>query len=311
MTRLDAFVLRSCVATCAALAALSTSGAGRAQELEPRSYSNAPVDMNFVLAGYSYTTGGVSADPALPLQNAHVRTHGAYLGYARVLDVLGLSSKIAVLLPFGWASGSADFDGQPYSRSVSGIADPAFRWTVSFYGAPALTLPELLRWKQDVIIGATMTVSAPIGRYEADKLLNIGTHRWAFKPELGFSKAIDRWTFEIAPAVAFYTANHDFFGGHTRAQAPIVSVQGHVIYQVGAGIWAALDGTYYAGGRTTIDGDAGDDLQSNSRAGATVALPLGRQHSIKLHASTGLSTRTGSKYDAVGVVYQFRFGGGL
>jgi hypothetical protein len=309
--RFDASTLRSRVAICAALVAFAWSGGVEAQELEPRSYSNAPIGMNFLLAGYAYTTGGVSTDPALPLENARVRTHGAFVGYSRVLDIGGMSSKIAALVPFGWASGSADFAGQPYSRSVAGLADPAFRFTVNFYGAPALTLPELRNWEQDLIIGATMTVSAPLGRYEGDKLLNIGTHRWAFKPELGISQAFGRFTFEIAPAITFYTANHDFFGGHTRKQAPIASAQGHVIYQLGKGFWVALDGTYYGGGRTTIDGETNDDLQSNSRAGVTAALPLSLQNSVKVHASTGVSTRTGRNFQAIGVVWQFRFGGGL
>ena len=154
-------------------------------------------------------------------------------------------------------------------------------------------------------------MSAPLGQYDADKLLNIGTDRWAIKPEIGFSKALGPVTLELAPAVTFYTDNNDFLGGHTRAQAPMFSVQGHLIYNVWAGIWVALDGTYYTGGRTTIDGVESNDLQSNSRVGLTVALPVNRYNSIKLYASTGVSTRTGSNFDAIGIAWQFRWGGGL
>jgi hypothetical protein len=72
-----------------------------------------------------------------------------------------------------------------------------------------------------------------------------------------------------------------------------------------------VDGTYYTGGRTTVDGVASDDLQKNSRAGVTVALPVDRRNSIKLNASTGVSTRTGGDFNAFGVAWQYRWGGGL
>ena len=84
-----------------------------------------------------------------------------------------------------------------------------------------------------------------------------------------------------------------------------------MLYNLGSGIWAALDLTYYTGGRTTIDGVEGNDLQKNVRLGATVALPVTRHHSFKLSASTGVSTRTGSDFDAVGIAWQYRWGGGL
>ena len=54
-----------------------------------------------------------------------------------------------------------------------------------------------------------------------------------------------------------------------------------------------------------------DDLQESSRVGATLALPVNRRHSIKLYASTGLSIRTGSDFDAIGAAWQYRWGEGL
>ena len=45
--------------------------------------------------------------------------------------------------------------------------------------------------------------------------------------------------------------------------------------------------------------------------GATLALPVNRHHSIKLYASTGLSIRTGTDYDAVGAAWQYRWGEGF
>jgi hypothetical protein len=292
-----------------ALAVIGTDTA--AQDLEPRTYSNTPVGLNFFIASYAYTSGGVATDPTSPLENASVQAHGTILAYARALNVWGRSGKVDVVLPYAWVSGSAEFAGQRGEREISGFGDPRLRFSVNLYGAPALTLKEFVGYKQDFIVGASLQVSTPLGKYDDDRLLNIGTHRWTIKPELGISKTLGPLTLELAAGVSFYTDNHEFFGDQTRAQNPIYSVQGHAIYSLRSGIWVAVDGTYYTGGRTTVDGVEGNNLQHNSRVGLTVALPVNRYNSLKLYASTGVSTRTGSDFDTMGVAWQYRWGGGL
>ena len=282
-----------------------------AQQLEPRSYSNTPVGMNFLIAGYGHTTGEVAADPSIQLENSSFKSHRAVFGYAHGFDVWGKSGKIDVILPYVWASGSADLNGQFNERSVSGFADPELRFTVNFFGAPALTMEEFADYEQDLIVGTSLQVSPPVGQYDSDNLLNIGTNRWAIKPELGVSKALGPLILELTAGVAFYTDNDDFFGGQTRSQDPLYSVQVHVIYGFRSGIWVALDGTYYTGGQTTIDGVDSNDLQSNSRVGLTAAFPVNRHNSVKLYASSGVSARTGGDFETVGLAWQYRWGGGL
>src|SRR5262249_34098977 len=113
-----------------------------AQDAEPRSYSNAPVGMNFLIAGYAYTRGGIAFDPALPVENEHLRTNSAVLAYARAFDLLGMSAKFDAIVPYTWLSGSADYLGQPITREVNGLVDPRFRLSVNFIGAPAVSLAE-------------------------------------------------------------------------------------------------------------------------------------------------------------------------
>jgi hypothetical protein len=283
----------------------------RGQDLEPRTYSNIPVGLNFLIAGYGYSVGGVVTDPSFPLEDGDVQIHSTVLAYARAVDVWGTSGKFDVVLPFAWVSGTATFRGQPREREVSGLADPRFRFSVNLYGAPALSLQEFADYEQDLIIGASLQVSAPLGQYDSSKLLNIGTNRWSIKPEIGLSKALGPLTLELDAGVTFYTNNDDFLNGMTLEQDPIYAVQGHLIYNFGAGVWGALDATYYTGGRTTVDGVKGDTLQENTRLGLTVALPVNRYNSIKLYASTGVFARTGSNFNTGGIVWQFRWGGGL
>jgi hypothetical protein len=76
-------------------------------------------------------------------------------------------------------------------------------------------------------------------------------------------------------------------------------------------LWPALAATYSGGGRTTTDGVAQDNRQSNARLGGTLALAVSRHHSVKLFASKAVATRFGGDFDVVGMALQYRWGGGL
>ena len=282
-----------------------------AQDIEPRAYSNAPVGVNFLIGGYAYSRGGLPFDPSLPIKDAHLQTSNAVLAYARSLDWWGKSAKFDVIVPYTWLSGSADYAGQRLERIVNGPADPAFRLSVNFYGAPALALDDFIGYEQDLIIGASLRVSPPLGQYDHGRVINIGANRWSFRPEVGISKASGQWTLELTGAAVLFTDNSDFYGGGMRSQRPIYAVQGHVIYSFRSGVWASFDATYFAGGRSTLDGVVSNDLQQNWRLGATLAVPVDIRHSIKFYASDGVSARTGNNFGLFGIAWQYRWGGGL
>ena len=282
-----------------------------AQDLEPRTYTNIPRGFNFVLAGYSYSQGGVIFDPAIPLQNADIHIHGTVFAWARSIKVGPMSGKVDVIVPYGWLAGSAEYDGQTVTREVSGPADPRLRMSVNFIGAPSLPLSGFKDYKQNFVAGASLQIFLPLGQYDPLRLVNLGTNRFTIKPELGVSKALGNFQIELTGGATFYTTNDDFYGGKTRSQAPIGSIQGHDNYNFKKGIWAALDGTYYWGGHSTVDGVEGNDLQKNTRLGFTVSIPMGIHQSIKINLSTGVSTRTGSDYDVAGLIWQYKWGKGL
>ena len=282
-----------------------------AQDTEPRSYSNTPVGLNFLIAGYAYADGELAFDPSLPIADAKYHQNSGVVAYAHSLDAWGKSAKFDVVLPYSSFAGQAQVSGQPRRREMSGFNDPRFRFSMNFYGAPALSLKEFAGYRQDVIVGASLQVSAPLGQYDDSKLVNLGNNRWSFKPELGISKAWGPWTVELAPSATFYTDNTDFNRGGTLAQAPLYAVQGHVIYGFPSGIWLALTGTYFTGNRTTINGVLSANMQTNTRAGLTFALPVDRYNSVKFYASSGTSTRTGSEFSLIGVAWQYRWGEGF
>jgi hypothetical protein len=296
------------LAPCALMAIASLTNA---QDIEPRAYSNAPVGVNFLIAGYAHTQGGLFFDPSLPVTDPHLKTSTAVLAYIRAVNFWGKSGKVNLILPYMWLSGSANFEGQPVQRMVNGFGDSFFRVSINLLGAPALTLKEFKDYKQDWIVGVSALVSAPTGHYDESRIVNIGTNRWSIRPEMGVSKAVGNLTLELTAGATFFTDNKDFFGGQIRSQNPIYSSQGHAIYSFRSGIWASLDATYFTGGQSALNGIPTNDRQQNWRAGGTLALPVNTRNSIKLYASRGVSARTGNNFDLIGIAWQYRWGGGL
>ena len=61
-----------------------------AQQLEPRAYSISPIGVNVINMSYGYSSGDLSFDPSLPIENASARIHGGAAGYFRATLTLDL-----------------------------------------------------------------------------------------------------------------------------------------------------------------------------------------------------------------------------
>ena len=98
--------------------------------MEPLSYTNAPIALNFLIAGYGYLRGDVLTDPSLPIKDADAKVHTAVLTYARVLDFWGKSGTVGAGRALRLALGERRGGGQ--SRSVT-----APGWATSRCGRPS------------------------------------------------------------------------------------------------------------------------------------------------------------------------------
>jgi hypothetical protein len=290
---------------------LLAAGTARAQHLEPRTYANTPVGMHFLIGGLAYSNGGLATDPALPLTNAKLDIHAPFVAYAHAFDAWGKSAKFDTVFAAGCLDGTAETNGVPVSRDVCGALDPTFRLSINMIGAPALQLKDFAAYRQDVIVGASLQVQAPLGQYDPTKLVNLGSNRWGFRPEIGISKAWRPFTVEVALSANLYTTNHEFFGGKSREQEAVYSGQLHLIYEFSGGAWAAFNANYFTGGRSSLDGVPQNDELGNSRFGLTLALPWDRRNSVKLYVTDGVSVRAGEDFTTVGLAWQHRWGGGL
>jgi hypothetical protein len=278
-----------------------------AQELEPRAYSPSPIGTNFVVAGYTHLEGEVLTDPGLPIKNVQAKIDLYLLGYARTFELAGRTASVGVVVPY--ARGDVSGDVFEAAREVyrAGLGDVRLRFAVNLYGNPALTPAEFAQRTPGLAAGASLSMVAPTGQYVGSRLVNVGTNRWAFKPEVGFSYPRGNWFFESSAGAWLYTDNDDFFGGQRRQQDPLYVAQGHIGYNFKPGLWLTFDAAYATGGQTTVNGVENQDKQNNSRYGMTLSVPLGRGWSGKIAYSRGFTVRAGGDYEVFVLALQYRW----
>lgn len=279
-----------------------------AQSFEPRLYSNAPTDLQFLILGYGYSNGALALTPEVEFQDPNLQLHIGILAYARGFNFFGKSAKLDVVIPTIKMDGDALLNGAYIQKNASGLGDIKARISVNFFGAPALKLKNFAGYKQDTIIGMSLQITAPTGKYENEKPINIGTNIWAAKLGTGISKGYDDFTFELLSDVELYSTNNNFVGKRKKKD-PIYSVQGHVIYTIKRGMWIALNSNYYWGGNSYVNGLSQDTDLRNSRLGAIFSMPIDKQNSIKVSISDGISTRAGTNFTTGMLSWQYRFGG--
>jgi hypothetical protein len=298
-------VQRALAVGVALVSAAVASPGSRAQEIEPRAFVPSPVGVTFFVVAAGRSTGGILTDPSLPVDDVEATIDSGAIGVGRTFALFGRLANAAVVQPVLSGHFTGTLDGQDAEASRSGPGDLKLRLAANLVGGPAMTPAEFARRKPATTLGIALTVSAPTGEYHADKLVNIGTNRWAIKPEVGVAHPLGRWYLEATAGVWLFEDNDDFFGGQRREQEPLASIQGHVSYTFRPKLWLAFNATYYDGGRSSVDGILKDDRQASSRYGLTLSVPLGRSQSLKFHWNDGATTRIGSDFATFGVAWQY------
>jgi hypothetical protein len=137
-------------------------------------------------------------------------------------------------------------------------------------------------------------------------LINVGTNRWSLIPECAVSQPMgERWLFDAYAGLWMITENASFYPGDSlRSQAPIGAFQAHVSDNFQPQTWAALDATCYVGVTTTVNARLNNARLANARIGATLALPVGRRHSVTLSVIRGAIIRFGSNFSTISIGWQ-------
>jgi hypothetical protein len=296
-----------------ALAVCAVPSLCAAQDLTPRAYLSAPVTSNAVIVTYAFSDGELVFDPTVPIEDAVGTIHAPVLTYFHQFDFFGRSANISGSLPFAIGDFSGTVSGQERAVRREGLADIAVRFAVNIAGAPALTPAVFVKTAPPrATLGASVKVIAPAGQYNPAFLINIGSNRWGFKPELGYTHRAGPLTLDAYAGVWFFTANNDFFATvpgappNVRTQDPIGALEFHVSYDFKPRLWISADINYWRGGKTSVNGMTnGETLQANSRFGITGSVPLTRRQSVKISFSDGFIVRIGGNYRILSVGWQY------
>jgi hypothetical protein len=289
------------------LGVASLSLVAMAQDLEPRAYSASPVGTRFAGVAFGRSSGDITFDPSVPLTDVKATFYTPGLGLGTTFRLFGRQALVTVAVPYAWGNVSGSVGEQRASVYRSGLTDIRTRLSVNLRGNPAQTPAEFARRQhRSFIVGTSLTVVAPSGQYDNTKLINIGANRWAFKPEVGVSLPVKKLDLDLYTAVWLYTPNASFYPGQSdRTQSFLTALQGHASYTVRRGLWVAFDATWYGGGSSRTNGGAPSERQANTRIGTTVSLPVGRQQSVKIAYSSGVSGTIGSKFSTISGGWQY------
>lgn len=305
----------------AAVLLLSLTAAGRlyGQGLSPRAYVVAPVHSNAVTITYSLQDGNIVFVPTLPIQNASGRIGTWNLSYFRTLSFFGRSANASIFLPYGIGHFEGEVLGEDEKVYRSGLAPLSGRFSVNLHGAPAMTPREFAKWKQKLLIGASIVVETPTGQYDPARFINISDNRWSFKPEIGLSRRWSSWLLDGYVGAWFFTPNNNFFskapgstGPNRQTEAPMGATELHLSYDVKPRMWFSIDGNYWYGGVTSVNGKpTPTTLQANSRLGGTAAIPVSKHQSLKCSYSRGAFIRFGGNFQQLSLAWQYSWTKGV
>jgi hypothetical protein len=277
------------------------------QDLEPRAYASVPKGINVLAVGYGFNKGNVLTDPALPVKDFTLTTQSLGINYIHSFSISKKLARVQVSLPFADMQGKLSRNGEEITGSRSGMADMRIRFGINLTGSPALDRKDFRQYQEKAILGVSFVTSVPTGRYYEDKIINLGSNRWAFKPEIGISRRFKHIYAEAYLGTWFYTDNTEYLNDKVLKQKPTVTLQGHASYYFKNQMWVGLNTNWYKVGETTINGVVSSDLMNDWRIGATFSTPISKTQSLRLQFHTGLMSNLGLNYDSVTLAYQYLF----
>jgi hypothetical protein len=290
----------------------------KAQDLSPRTYVITPLHSNAVTLTWSFYDGSIDFNGTIPVNGATGTYSVPILSYYHSFSFFGRSANVVASLPYAVGNFQGTVAGAGDHLYRSGLLDSVYRFSVNLKSGPAMPVQKYVKWKQKVLLGVSLKVLAPTGQYDPTKLINWGTNRWSFKPEFGYSQRwAGKWVLDGYAGVWLFTTNSDFWsrntyypGTRSQSQNPIGAFEGHLSYDFKPRLWASLDGNYWFGGKTSINGIQNPLTQeSNSRIGGTIAIPITRHQSLKFSYSNGTYIRFGGNYQNISAAWQYSWMG--
>ena len=261
-------------------------------QVPPRFYWKNLIGGNAVPVIYMDMSGNANPlDPAnTVIPEASFTASVALGGYARSFTVFNRSALVAALLPMGRISGEGSIFGRTFNQSTNGFGDPTLEFVINLVGPPPIkNIPDAMRYEPGFSLDLLVDLIVPIGRYDSDQVLNIGQNRWYGRVGAPIVWQIGSWvpgrrtTLEFLPSVWLYGDNNNFMG-HRLSTDPKFQLESHLTRDFHPQFWGSLDTNWISGGKSSIDGDDGDDGENLNMIGVGFTLGYNINENIQLTA---------------------------
>jgi len=317
MTLLHTMVCRGALPLLAAIL-LFLPDVTSAQGDGPRSQLLLPVGENFLVPTYLNLSGNYNFAESILVQDADITSDVFVLTYMRAFSLAGHYAQIWINPIFGSVDGTGSVnnpsteDPISFESDVSGLGDLLVNFKVGLIGTPALKLPDFAIQPQTFQLSAFGSISAPIGDYDSDRPLNLGTNVWVFRVGvpmvLPFKLLGKPAFFEFFPSAAFYTNNDDpTLGADLREQDLLFMIESHLTYNFTPKLWGGLDMRYRYGGETTTDGVSDDNIQDVLGGGVSIGYSFSPAISLQGTYGMVLSEKDGSELDMIRLKLAYMF----
>jgi len=294
---------------CIALAVLHVHAC--AQFSDPRTYQNTPVGINQLELAYAYVRSNTSIDTSIVIPGAKFNLNQGYIDYSHYFAFLRRTSWVEASVPVANLNGSVA--GTIIKGSTTGAGDSTYAAAILIKGGPAMSPAQFAKAETTTSVGLSFSVTAPTGQYDPDKLLNLGSDRWSFKPELGVSKPFgpeQRWVFDAYVNGYVYTDNTSYRGAQVLHQRGLVGLEGHISYTFNDKIWTSLDTRASFLGDTTISGVYQNDVQQNFIVGSELVVSPNSRNTLIVEFATAAIHKNGPSLTGFAVKYDYSWGKG-
>ncbi len=260
---------------------------------------------------YAYAHANASIDTSLIVPGAEANINQGTAGYTRYFSFVRRLAWVEAGVPLAGLDGSVT--GTNLHVSSTGDGDSSYQLAMLLKGGPALSVAQFANYKTTTSVGMSLTITAPTGLYHPDRLLNLGSNRWSFKPEIAVSYPFGRkqkWELDGYVNAFFYTDNASYHGLETLRQQVLPGLEGHISYSFTSRLWASLDTRYSFGGDTYVNGENQNNAQQNFILGSELNVSLSPQNSLVLEFVKAMVHQNGPASAGFGVKYFFTWGKG-
>lgn len=283
-----------------------------AQFTDPRNYDNTPTGINQLEVSYAYAHANASIDASLIVTGASLNLNQGTIDYTRYFGFLHRLMWLEAAVPVAALGGS--ISGTSVHGSTTGVGDSSYQVAMLFKGAPALTVAEFQNYRPTTTLGGSFTVTAPTGSYNSNRILNLGSDRWSFKPEIALTHPFgpdQNWEFNAYANVFFFTDNTTYHGKEILRQEPLPGLEAHISYSFSDKVWASLDARYSLRATTYLNGVDQNNSQQNLILGSEVGVSLSSRNSLLLEFGKAVVHQNGPALVGFSVRYDYTWGKGL